>query len=87
MGKAKDDGRISPQWAFYVGYRLLGTFGNTDIVVAARYANGVPPNDKERGSDAPLCIEPVAIALYAAFVFLYVLAFRAESQSKRPHPV
>jgi len=59
----------------YVGYGLLGTLGNIDIVVAAQYANGVPPNDKERGADAVLRIEPVAIALYAAFVLLYVLAF------------
>lgn len=59
----------------YVAYGLLGAFGNIDIVAAALSPNGVPPNDRERAADAPLRIEPVAIALYAALVLLYVLAF------------
>ncbi len=59
----------------YVGYGLLGTFGNLDLVAAALSADGVPPTDEERGADASLRIEPVAIALYAALVCLYVCAF------------
>lgn len=60
---------------FYVAYGLLGTLGTIDIVVAALCANGVAPNEKERGVDGPLRIEPVAIALYAALVLVYVFAF------------
>jgi hypothetical protein len=60
---------------FYVAYGLLGTFGNIDIAVAALYATAAPPDEKERGVDAPLRIEPVAIALYAALVLVYVFAF------------
>lgn len=59
----------------YVVYGLLGTLGNIDIVSAARFADGVPPNDKERGADAPLRIEPVAVVLYTALVLVYVIAF------------
>ena len=60
---------------FYVAYGLLGTFGNIDIVVAALYASAVPPNESERGFDSPLRIEPVAIALFAVLVLVYVFAF------------
>ena len=59
----------------YVIYGLLGTLGNIDIAVAALYAKGRPPNDDERGADAPVRIEPVAIALYATLILLYVFAF------------
>lgn len=59
---------------FYVAYGLLGTFANIDIVVAARYADGVPPGELERGSDRPLRIEPAAVAVYAALAALYVFA-------------
>jgi hypothetical protein len=59
----------------YVIYGLLGTLGNIDIVSAARYADGVPPTDEERGVDAPLRIEPAALVLYGALVLVYVLAF------------
>gem|GEM_PF-2015655 len=59
----------------YVVYGLLGTLGNIDIVSAARYANGVPPDDERRGTDATLRIEPVALLIYATLVLVYVLAF------------
>ncbi len=59
----------------YVGLGLLGTLGNIDIVAAALYAKSAPPIDVARGLDARLRIEPAAIALYAALVLLYVLAF------------
>jgi hypothetical protein len=59
----------------YVVYGLLGTLGNIDIVSAARFADGVPPNDEERGADAPLRIEPLALVLYTALVLVYVIAF------------
>jgi hypothetical protein len=59
----------------YVVYGLLGTLGNIDIVSAARYANGVPPDEEKRGTDAPLRIESAALLLYAALVLVYVLAF------------
>jgi hypothetical protein len=58
-----------------VFYGLLGTFGNIDIVAAARYAGGVPPRVDERASDAPLRIEPAGIALFVALVLVYVFAF------------
>jgi len=56
-------------------YGLLGTLGNIDIVSAARYANGVPPSDEERGPDAMLRIEPAALVCYVALVSIYVLEF------------
>jgi hypothetical protein len=59
----------------YVFYGLLGTVANIDIVSAARYANGLPPDDERRGTDATLRIEPVALVFYAALVLVYVLAF------------
>jgi hypothetical protein len=59
---------------FYVFYGLLGTFGSLDIVVAARYADGVPPDEDERGTDAPVRIETAGIALYAALVVVYASA-------------
>lgn len=58
-----------------VGYGLLATLGNIDIVAAALYARVTPPREDERGPDAPLRIEPGAILLYAALVALYVFAF------------
>jgi len=60
---------------FYVAYGLLGTFGNSDIVVAAQYAMASPPEERERGADAVLRIEPAGIALYVALLLIYVLAF------------
>jgi len=59
---------------FYVAYGLVGTFATIDIVIAARYADGVPPGDGERGNDAPLRIEGSAVAIYAALAALYVFA-------------
>jgi hypothetical protein len=59
----------------YVVYGLLATLGNIDIVSAARYASGAPPDEQERGIDTPLRIESAALILYAALVLLYVLAF------------
>lgn len=56
-------------------YGLLGTFGNIDIVAAAMSGGGVPPNAAERGVDAPLRIEPAAVAAFAAIVLVYVFAF------------
>ena len=57
-----------------IGYGLLGTLGNIDIVVAAMYAGGASPRVDERDPDAPLRVEPAAIMLYVALVLLYVLA-------------
>jgi hypothetical protein len=60
----------------FVGYGLLGTFGNIDIVVAAMYAGlAAPAADARMASDAPLRVEPAGIALYAALVLVYVLFF------------
>jgi hypothetical protein len=59
---------------FYVAYGLVGTFATIEIVIAARYADGVPPGDGERGNDAPLRIERSAVAIYAALAALYVFA-------------
>ena len=59
----------------YAFYGLLGTLGNIDIVSAARYANGVPPSDEERGPDAMLRIEPAALVSYMALVLVYILEF------------
>jgi hypothetical protein len=59
---------------FYVAYGLFGTLATIDIVVAARYADGVPPSERERGNDGQVRIEPTAVALYAALVALYVFA-------------
>jgi hypothetical protein len=59
----------------FLGYGLLGTFGNIDIVVAALFAGGQAPVVAERGSDDPLRIEPALLAGYAGMVLAYVLLF------------
>lgn len=56
-----------------VALGLLASLGTIDIVVAALYASGAVTMQREY--DAPLRIEPAAIALYGALIVLYVFVF------------
>ncbi len=59
----------TPLWL--VGVGLLGDIGNIDVVVAALYAGGEPP--EKRRTDAPLRFEFGALGLYVALVLFSVL--------------
>lgn len=51
---------------------MLGTFGNIDFVALSMFRAGDDYRE-ERSVDAPLRIEPAAIALYVALILLYDL--------------